>query len=121
MTHVIRATWTATWTAKPGEETAVVDILDRVRQASLSEPGCPRFWLHRSLEDPSVLFLYEQYASEADFEAQAASNQARRLVLENAVHRLASRRRERFGMLGEAAEQSWPTRWQRAQWRQPQC
>lgn len=99
MTYVV----CATWKAKPGEEPAVMDLLDRVGRASEAEPGCLRFWAHRSLEDGSVFFLYEQYASEAAFEAHAASDHVRRLVLEDAVHRLESRRRERFELLGPVA------------------
>lgn len=99
MTYVV----CATWKAKPGEEPAVMDLLDQVSRASVLEPGCLRFWVHRSLDDPSVIFLYEQYASEAAFESHAASDHVRRLVLEDAVHRLESRRRERFEWLGPEA------------------
>jgi len=94
----------ATWKAKPGEEPAVAALLEQVSRASVAEPGCLLFTVHRSLDDPTVFFLYEQYASEADFDAHAASDHVRRLVLEDAVHRLESRRRERFEMIGLAAQ-----------------
>lgn len=95
MTYVV----CATWKVKPGETEAVIDLLGRIRRASAQEPGCLLFWVHRSLEDPTTFFLYEQYASEAAFQAHAASDHVRRLVLEDAVDRLESRRRERFEMV----------------------
>ena len=87
---------TATWKAKPGEEQAVVELLRRVAAASRVEPGCLIFWTHRSLEDPSVFFLYEQYKSEQAFRDHAASDHVREFVLDDAVHRLDVRRREAF-------------------------
>jgi quinol monooxygenase YgiN len=90
----------ATWKARPGEADAILRLLGQVRQASLEEPGCLRFDVHRSLDEPSVFLLYEQYASEAAFERHAASDHVRRFVLEDAVPRLESRRRERFEMIG---------------------
>lgn len=89
----------ATWKAKPGEEAAVTALLLQVSRASEQEAGCLLFWVHRSVEDPASFFLYEQYASEADFQAHAASDHIRRLVLEDAVHRLAVRRREIFELV----------------------
>ena len=94
----------ATWKAKPGEDEAVMDLLDQVSRASAAEPGCLLFWVHRSLDDPTTFFLYEQYASEAAFEAHATSDHVRRLVLDDAVHRLESRRRERFETIGQTFE-----------------
>lgn len=95
MTYVV----CATWKAKPGEEAAVIDLLQQVTRASEQEPGCLLFWAHRSVEDPATFFLYERYASEADFQAHATSDHVRRLVLEDAVHRLAVRRREIFELV----------------------
>jgi quinol monooxygenase YgiN len=92
----------ATWQVKPGEAEAVLDLLDQISRASTAEPGCLLFWIHRSVDDPSTFFLYEQYVSEAAYEAHAASDHVRRLVLEDAVHRLVSRRRERYETVGAA-------------------
>ena len=49
---------------------------------------------------PIWFFLYEQYESEAAFQAHAASEHIRRLVLDDAVDRLESRRRELFETIG---------------------
>ena len=63
---------TATWKAKPGEESAVEDLLKRVAAASQQEPGCLLFWIHRSLENERSFFLYEQYLNEEAFREHAA-------------------------------------------------
>jgi quinol monooxygenase YgiN len=94
----------ATWKAKPGEEATIIDLLDQVSRASVQEPGCLLFWVHRSIDDPSTFLLYEQYASEAAFKAHAASDHVRRFVLEDAVHRLESRKREPFDMVVQATK-----------------
>jgi quinol monooxygenase YgiN len=93
----------ATWKVKPGEDEAVLDLLGQVSRASTAEPGCLLFTVHRSLDDPSTFFLYEQYESRVAFEAHAASEHVRRLVLENAVNRLESRRREPFEIIDTMA------------------
>jgi quinol monooxygenase YgiN len=90
----------ATWKAKPGEDEAILGLLGRISRASTAEPGCLQFTVHRSLDDPSTFFLYEQYESEAAFDAHAASDHVRRLVLDDAINRLESRRRERFEIIG---------------------
>jgi quinol monooxygenase YgiN len=89
----------ATWKAKPGEDGTVLNLLRQIRTASANEPGCLLFAVHRSRQDPSVFFLYEQYVSEAAFQAHATSDHVRRLVLEDAVPRLESRRRELFELV----------------------
>ena len=90
---------TATWKARPGEEDAVQALLHRVAAASRDEPGCLLFWTHRSVDDPGRFFLYEQYLNEAAFRDHAASEHVRTIVLEDAVHRLAERRREMYETL----------------------
>jgi quinol monooxygenase YgiN len=92
---------TATWKAKPGEQDAISALLQRVASASRREPGCILFWTHRSVEDASRFFLYEQYASEEAFREHAASDHVRTIVLEDAVNRLEIRRRETFELLDD--------------------
>jgi Antibiotic biosynthesis monooxygenase. len=46
------------------------------------------FQVHRSVTEPGLFFLYEQYVSEAAFQTHAATNHVRDLVLGDAVHRL---------------------------------
>ena len=89
----------ATWQAKPGEDETVLELLRQIRTASADEPGCVLFRVHRSREDPGLFFLYEEYLSEAAFQDHAASDHVRRLVLEDALPRLASRGRELFELV----------------------
>jgi quinol monooxygenase YgiN len=91
----------AHWKAGPGEESAVERLLGQVARASADEPGCLLFWIHRSTEDPRAFMLYEQYVSKAAFEAHAGSDHVRRYVLEDAVERLESRRREMYETIDE--------------------
>lgn len=84
---------TAQWTAKPGEEERVEQLLRQVAAASAREPGCLLFWIHRLPAQPGRFFLYEQYVSEAAFQEHAASEHVRRLILEDAVTRLQTRER----------------------------
>jgi quinol monooxygenase YgiN len=95
MTYVV----SATWKAKPGEEATVEDLLRQIQRAACLEPGCVLFWIHRSLDDPATFLLYEQYVSEAAFDEHAASEHVRRIVLDDAVHRLETRRREMFEII----------------------
>lgn len=84
MTYVV----CATRKARPGEESAVSELLRRVSAASTQEPDCLVFQVHRSVTEPGLFFLYEQYVSEAAFQTHAATNHVRDLVLGDAVHRL---------------------------------
>jgi quinol monooxygenase YgiN len=93
---------TATWRAKPGEEPAVLERLQRVAAASRQEPGCILFLVHRSVDDPAHFFLYEQYESEEAFRPHAASVHVREIVLQDAVHRLETRERAIFEMIPAA-------------------
>lgn len=90
---------TATWKAKPGEEEAVADLLGRVAAASRREPGCLVFLAHRSPDDPSLFFLYEQFASEEAYREHAGSSHVRELVVDDAAHRLAVRERALYELL----------------------
>lgn len=92
MTYVV----CATWKARPGEESAVLELLRRVSAASTQEQDCLVFQVHRSVTEPGLCFLYEQYVSEAAFQTHAATNHVRDLILGDAVHRLESRRRELY-------------------------
>ena len=61
------------WAIKEGELDAVLDALGPLTEASREEPGCLLYHAHRSLDDPNVIFLYEQYADEAAYQAHADS------------------------------------------------
>ena len=59
------------WTIKEGDLDAVLAALRPLVEASRSEPGCLLYQAHRSPDDPNVIFLYEQYADQAAYQAHA--------------------------------------------------
>ena len=82
------------WTIKEGELDAVLEALGPLTEASREEPGCLLYQAHRSPDDPNVIFLYEQYADEAGYQAHMDSEHFTRLVKEEAIpHLLESRER----------------------------
>jgi len=61
------------WTIEEGELDAVLAALRPLVEASREEPGCLLYQAHRSPDDPNVIFLYEQYADQAAYQAHADS------------------------------------------------
>jgi len=83
----------ATWTAKPGEDDRVHDVLKELAVHSRQEPGCLYYQPTRSLDDPRVFLIFEIYADEDSCKAHAETEHFRRLGLEDAIPRLESRGR----------------------------
>jgi quinol monooxygenase YgiN len=91
-------TLAVTWEAKPGEADAIADILRRMAQAvKAAEPGTLIFWPHRSPSDDKLFFLYELYVDEAAFKAHQETEHFKRLILGEALPKLARRERVPFG------------------------
>ena len=85
-----------TWEAKPGEAEAVAVILQQMAQGANSEPGTLVFWPHRSAANDHVFFLYELFADDAAFAAHQQTEHFQRLVLGEALSKLAKRERLQF-------------------------
>jgi quinol monooxygenase YgiN len=83
----------ATYHAKPGEEEAIRRILEIMGPLSRQEPGCVFYQAHRSQEDPSVFFLYEQYEDEAGYKAHTETDHFTQYIRGDAIPRLESRER----------------------------
>ena len=83
----------AKWTAKDGEadnvEAAVLEMVGPSRK----EPGIIQYQPHRDPENPNVFFFYEQYRSEADYQAHLDSDHLKRLGFGYAIPLLESRER----------------------------
>jgi quinol monooxygenase YgiN len=86
----------ARWTAKPGNEDAVAASLEQLAPASRQETGCLRYLVNRSLDDPKVFLLYEEYVDEDAYKAHAGSEHFARRALSEAIPLLESREREIF-------------------------
>jgi quinol monooxygenase YgiN len=85
-----------TWEAKEGEADAVADILARMAQAVKTEAGTLLFWPHRSPTDKHLFFLYELFADEAAFKAHQETETFKRLIVGEALPKLARRERVQF-------------------------
>ncbi|MGH7910369.1 MAG: putative quinol monooxygenase [Candidatus Dormibacteraceae bacterium] len=83
----------ATYTAKSGEEGRVQSILGTMAPLSREEPGCRFYQAHRSPEDPTVFFLYEQYDDENAYRQHQETPHFKEHILGEAIPRLASRER----------------------------
>ena len=87
MTYVIAATYIV----KDGEAEGVLAALESMVPLTLAEPGCVGYRAHRSVEDPNVFFLYEEYQDEAGYVAHAASPHFERYIKGQAWPRLHER------------------------------
>ena len=94
----------AKWRAKEGKADRLAEVIAEMTPPSRAEPGCRFYQAQRSVEDPQLFFLYEQYADEAGYEAHMASEHFTRLVKEEAIPELLEdRAREFYETLGDEA------------------
>lgn len=83
----------AIWTAKEGQEETIQGVIKKMTPLSRQEPGCVYYQAQRSLENPRVFFLYEQYVDVAGYEAHMATPHFERYVRGEALPNLESRER----------------------------
>lgn len=83
-----------TWTAKPGNEDRVREILQQMGSASRQEPGCVAYTTHADPDNPREFFIYEKYEDAAGLEAHQQTPHFQQLVLETALPLLESRVRK---------------------------
>lgn len=85
-----------TWTAKPGNEDRVREILQTLGEASRQEPGVITYTTHVDAENPGEFFIYEKYHDVSGLEAHQATAHFKEYVLEQAIPLLESRVRRQF-------------------------
>ncbi|HLG62213.1 MAG TPA: putative quinol monooxygenase [Ktedonosporobacter sp.] len=83
----------ALWRAKKGQEETIARVIEKMTPLSKQEPGCLFYQAHRSKDDPQLFFLYEQYVSEAGYEAHMATPHFEQYVRGEALPHLESRER----------------------------
>ena len=83
-----------TWTAKPGNETRVHEILRELGDASRAEPGVITYTTHVDPDNPREFFIYEKYHDSSGLEAHQQTTHFQQLVLETAIPLLESRVRK---------------------------
>jgi quinol monooxygenase YgiN len=88
------------WIAKLGEEAEVERILQTMIPHTRAEPGCLRYEVLRSIEDPRRFLLIESYKDDAALQAHADSDHFKRYVLGDALAILESRERVSYEPLG---------------------
>ncbi|HYG71182.1 MAG TPA: antibiotic biosynthesis monooxygenase family protein [Actinomycetota bacterium] len=88
-------TMLARYRCQPGRADDVADALRRMGDAVASaEPACLIYRVSRSVEDPDVFVLYEEYVDEAALLAHRETPHFRELVEGTVVPMLESRERE---------------------------
>jgi quinol monooxygenase YgiN len=83
----------AVWTAKPGKEDFVRDVILQLTPLSRAEPGCRFYQPHSDPAEPGVFRLFEIYDDEAAYKAHADSEHFQRLALGQAIPELETRER----------------------------
>jgi quinol monooxygenase YgiN len=63
----------AHFTAKPGKERKLQELLQSLVVPTRSEPGCVRYEVNQDLDDPSTFTFVETFADQAAFEAHCAT------------------------------------------------
>ena len=83
----------ALWRAKEGQEERIARILEIMTPLSRQEPGCLFYQAHRSVDDPRLFFLYEQYVDVSGYEAHMVTPHFEQHVKGEAIPNLESRER----------------------------
>ncbi len=84
------------WTAKPGNEQRVREILQELGEKSRAEPGVITYTTHVDPDNPCEFFIYEKYHDAAGLEAHQQTEHFQQLVLQEAIPLLESRIRRQF-------------------------
>jgi quinol monooxygenase YgiN len=84
----------AKWVAKEWLEADVAGALERLQAASLQEPGCREYRVHREVDAPRSFLLYEVYDDPAAYQAHLESPHFREHALEYGIPQLETRERQ---------------------------
>jgi quinol monooxygenase YgiN len=89
----------ALWEAKPGEEEAVAEILQKFLPQVQKEAWVKQFDIHRSRTKPELFLFYEVFRSEAGFTDHQQTEHFKTLIQGQALPKLARREREQYRYL----------------------
>jgi quinol monooxygenase YgiN len=89
----------ALWRAKPGQEDVIAQVIETMTPLSRQEPWCLYYQAQRSLSDPQLFFLYEQYVDEAGYASHMATPHFEQYVRGEAIPNLESRERSFYETL----------------------
>jgi quinol monooxygenase YgiN len=91
----------ATWTAKPGEEGRISDVIRSMTPLSRAEPGNLFYQAQASTDRPGVFLIYEQYTDTAAYEDHKQSPHFKRYVAHHALEYLEAREVQTFYTVDE--------------------
>jgi quinol monooxygenase YgiN len=97
----------ARWQVR-GSVDEVLELVARLRAASLAEPGCLGYEVYRAAAAPDTLLLLEHYRDEAALQAHRQSAHYGSLVVDGVLPRLAARQVEILQRLGAVAPATEP-------------
>ena len=89
----------ARFTASPLAADDVATFLAEMIPHALNEPGCHAYVVNRSVDDPTLFLLYEQYTDEEAFGAHRQTEPVQRIILGKVVPLLDGREREIFTLV----------------------
>ena len=84
----------ARFKVKPGHVDDVIELLNQAAIPSRAEPGCRLYVANRSLDDPDLIVMYEQYESAVAFQTHMETDHFREIVAGKVMPLLESRQRE---------------------------
>ena len=83
----------AKWRAKAGKEDRLLEVIREITPPSRAEPGNVFYQAQRSVDDPRLFYLYEQYVDEDAYKAHVESPHFQEIGFGDAIPRLAARER----------------------------
>jgi len=86
----------ALWRAHEGKADRLLEVIREMTPPSRAEPGNLFYQAQRSLEDPNLFFLYEQYVDEAAYHTHMDTEHFTRLVKQEAIPELLAERQRAF-------------------------
>jgi quinol monooxygenase YgiN len=86
----------AKWRAKQGKADRLLEVIREMTPPSRAEEGNLFYQAQRSVDDPQLFYLYEQYVDEAGYQAHMDSEHFTRLVKEEAIPELLEDRERAF-------------------------
>jgi quinol monooxygenase YgiN len=86
----------AKWRAKEGKADRLLEVIREMTPPSRAEEGNLFYQAQRSVDDPQLFYLYEQYVDEAGYQAHMDSDHFTRLVKNEAIPELLEARERAF-------------------------
>ena len=89
----------AKWRAKAGKEDRLLEVIREITPPSRAEPGNVFYQAQRSVDDPRLFYLYEQYVDEDAYKAHVESPHFQEIGFGDAIPRLAARERSFYSTI----------------------